>query len=78
MTEDEEALFLLTHEERKWSYKGQVVICCFVKNINVMDGECKKWDKGGELVKHYWYKDNVIVADFLEHPELKKEYGIDE
>ena len=39
-------------------------------------GELKQWYDKNTLMNHLWYNRNVAVADFLDSPELKKEYGV--
>ncbi len=43
-----------------------------------LNGEWKEYDEGGETIKHVMYQDGEVVADFLENPQLKKEYGVEE
>ena len=79
MTEDEEAKWLLVHTEYKEYYKnGQPSKHFWTKN-GELDGEYKWfWEDDGILSAHRYFKDDCEVADFIKHPELKKEYGIDD
>ena len=40
------------------------------------EGEFKRWYENGQLWEHSWYKNGDLIADFLENPELKKNYGV--
>ena len=58
-----------------WYDNGQLYILCSYKN-DYQDGEYKQWNADGTLERHGWAKHGHNVADFLEYPELKKEYDI--
>lgn len=77
MNEDEEALFLLTHNEVKVYIKEKLVAEYWTRN-GIRDGEYKMYYADtGQLHLHVWFKWDVEVADFIKNPELKKEYGIE-
>ena len=62
-------------ENKRWFDNNQLYKCRWYKN-NRLDGEYKEWNENNILVMHRWYEHGQELADFIEHPELKKKYGI--
>lgn len=47
-------------------------ICSFINGR--VEGEVKQWNRDGMPTEHSWFKNDHRIVDFLEHPELKKDY----
>ena len=62
-------------EDRIWNENNILVMHRWFKN-GELDGEYKSWNRVGKLGEHSWYEQSEEVADFIQHPELKKKYNI--
>ncbi len=78
MNEDREALFYLTHQKCIHEYRnGNIESSFWLDENGNEDGEWIVYDEEGNISEHGWWEKAIFVADFIRHPELKKEYGIE-